>query len=174
MSVSSPKFTHADYMELPEGFPAELLHGQLVKQPSRTPWHQVLLTRLALHFDRVVAEDRVLIAPVDVALDEHNVLQPDILVLPPGAGPGPEDRQVQTPQLVVEILSPSTARRDREVKRRVYLEGGIVEVWIVDPEKRTVEVWGAGGRRESAGLGEVIASEVLPALTLVPEEIFAV
>ena len=134
------KFTRRDYMRLPEGFPAELIEGDFVKEPPPTPWHQGLVVAIAMRLVAVVGRSRVLVAPTDVSVDDWNVLQPDVLVRAPGdAVTGPSARP-SLPVLVVEVISPSTARRDRERKTAIYLRAGVEEVWLVDPDRGTVEV----------------------------------
>jgi Uma2 family endonuclease len=95
---------------------------------------------------------------MDVWIDRHNVLQPDVLVtaapLPPDAG------RVGVPLLAVEVLSASTAERDRGVKTATYLRAGVAEVWLVDPDAGTVEVRTPRESRATGPSGEV-ASAVL-------------
>lgn len=144
-SLLTEKFTRRDYLQLPEGFPAELIDGEFVKEPSPTYRHQGQVLRLALRLVPVVGDRRVVIAPADVSIDDWNVLQPDVLVrnpaddlVDPAAEPG-------VPVLVAEVLSPSTARRDRDLKTAIYLRAGVGEVWLVDPEGSSIEVHDAGG-----------------------------
>ena len=70
MNIQTTKFTRQDYMALPEGFPAQLIRGQLVKEPAPTPWHQVLVVRLADMLRRLAGLDRVLLSPIDLFVDE--------------------------------------------------------------------------------------------------------
>ncbi|MHC4469453.1 MAG: Uma2 family endonuclease [Planctomycetota bacterium] len=104
-------------------------------------------------------------------MGEHNVFQPDLLVLPEGVRVGPADREVPLPHLVVEVLSPSTARRDRREKREEYLAGGVEEVWLVDPEEKSVTRWDRAGCR-TVRKDESIASSALPGFALVPRVVF--
>ncbi len=132
--------TCADYMKLPEGTPAVLIDGGLVSEPSPTSWHQRVVLAIAMRLESVVGLDRVLVAPVDVVLDDLNVLQPDILVRAPDA-PVRRGREIRAiPVLVVEVLSPATAARDRDVKTPTYLRAGVAEVWLVDPDSGAIEV----------------------------------
>lgn len=129
----------ADYLALPEEPRCELLFGSLLVTPAPSVRHQEVLYRLARrlgdHADR--RGDRLLLAPVDVVLADHSVVQPD-LVYVRGARAGiVRDRIEGVPDLVVEILSPATARRDLGEKLRLYAESGVPEYWIVDPEAGT-------------------------------------
>ncbi len=167
----STAFTRVDYDRLPEGFPAQLVEGLLVKQPAPTYGHQALVMEIVSSLLSLVAKGKVVTAPSDVVLDDRNVYQPDVLVLrdiPPSHA-----RDVGIPLLALEVLSPSTARRDRKVKRRHLLEAGVAEVWIVDPETRTVERDDAGGHRVAAG-GETLSSSVVPGFALTPATLFGV
>ena len=158
-TVQTCKYTRADYMRLPEGFPAELIDGMLVKEPSPTGWHQELGTRLVTRLrERIGA---ALPSPIDVFIDDYNVLQPDVAVLPAGTTVGPEMAQIPMPVFVVEVLSPSTAGRDRTMKTDIYLRAGVKEVWLVDPETETVEIATASGR-EKVGPNAVARAKTLP------------
>ena len=158
-------FTQRDYLQLPEGFPAELIEGEFVKEPSPTYWHQGLILRLVAPLLRSVDLDRVILAPADVFIDDWNVLQPDVLVrAPEDAVRGPAARSA-IPVLVVEVLSPSTAHRDRERKTGIYLRAGVGEVWIVDPDAGAVEVHTSSGVRVFRG-GEVAESRVVEGFRL--------
>ena len=159
------KFTRADYMRLPEGYPVELIDGQLVKEPSPTYSHQWIVGKLLVDLHGLVGPSRVVPSPIDVFVDKHNVLQPDLLVL--DVPLGPDTKHATLPALVVEVLSPSTEVRDRMVKRRIYLEAGVREVWIIDPDAGAVDVYRKGGEL-TFGLDDPIQSAVLPAFDLAP------
>jgi Uma2 family endonuclease len=163
-------FTRADYDLLPEGFPAQLVQGSLVKEPAPTYEHQRLVGRLRDVLVPIVGPDLVVVAPADVVLDERNVFQPDVVVL--HRMPPPESRNVGIPRIAFEVLSPTSAERDRDVKRRALLAAGVEEVWLLDPRDRSIEVWSRDGMRRSAGPTPAI-STALPALRAVPARLFA-
>ena len=130
----------------------ELVDGELLVSPTPSPAHQ----RVSFELAQVLAPWarqhglEVCIAPFAITFSPRRGLQPDIFVVPLVEG-----RRPQAPQefarlvLAIEVLSPSTARYDRVVKRPVYLEQGVAEYWIVDPDSRTVERWWRGqGRPE--------------------------
>jgi Uma2 family endonuclease len=163
------RFTREDYLRLPEGFPAQLVEGFLVKSPSATPGHQVLAGRVYDAVRAVVGPGRVVQAPLDVFLDDFNVYQPDVLVW---AKPQPWTAvAAPIPILVVEILSPSTHRRDRRAKTPRYLAGGVREVWLVDPERRSIAVHSASGVLLAQG-ADPARSAVLAGFSLVPDVLF--
>jgi Uma2 family endonuclease len=140
VATSASRFTREEYMALPESYPAQLIEGFLVHDPSPVTGHQILVTRLLLAMARHVGEERVLVAPHDVFLDGENIYQPDLMVYEREVEFRPDGRTFERPVLVVEVLSRSTARYDLGVKSRRYLEWGVGEVWLVDPDDRTVEV----------------------------------
>jgi len=164
-------FTRADYDRLPEGFPAQLVEGLLVKEPAPTYGHQALASVIHGQLLSLVGARRALFAPCDVGLDDRNVYQPDLVVLK--AVVPVSARDVGIPLLAVEVLSPSTARRDRNVKRRHLLAAGVAEVWIVDPETRTVEMDDAADHRVAAG-DETLSSAAVPGFSLTPSKLFGV
>jgi Uma2 family endonuclease len=171
-TAREPRFTSDDYLRLPAGFPAVLVEGALVREPAPTWGHQWLVLEVAVRLRAVVGSARVLTAPADVALDRWNVLQPDVLVLPPETPLSPRSRSGPLPVLVVEVLSPETERRDRETKTRVYLRAGVCEVWLVDPRTGPVDVCSAAGTRRHAA-DEVAESDVLPGFRLTGAELLA-
>ena len=138
--IEMAKYTEADYLTLPEGYPAELLDGMLVKEPSPTGWHQAIVVEICHRLCLLLGPNRVLVSPIDVFVDEYNVLQPDVLVLAESDRTGPHTTRVGVPVLVVEVLSPATAGRDRREKAGIYLRAGVAEVWLVDPARETIEV----------------------------------
>ncbi len=148
--IGAGKFTYADLLSLPEdGKRYEILDGQLVVIPSPATRHQIVSANLGNTLYNHVKQHRlgkVLFAPMDVILDRHTVVEPDIVfiaasrttIMQPHAIVGP-------PDLLIEILSPTTARRDRGSKAKLYARFGVEHYWIVDPGKRTVEVYGRTG-----------------------------
>jgi Uma2 family endonuclease len=170
MNLVSARFTRSDYDRLPEGFPAQLVNGCLVKEPSPTYGHQAFASRLHARLAPLVGADLALLAPCDVGIDEFNVYQPDVLVL--RSAPSFDVHDVGIPLLAIEVLSPSTARRDRVVKRRKMLAAGVAEVWIVDPASRTVELHTADACRLAAG-DETLRSTAVPGFEVVPNVLFA-
>ncbi len=165
----STQFTLREWQLLPEGFPAQLLDGSLVKEPSPTYGHQALSAMLHVQLVGLVGPRLALAAPCDVVLDDTNVFQPDLLVIrtPPAA----DANDVGIPRLAIEIASPSTRTRDAGYKRRRLLEAGAGEVWIVDPARGEVHRYDADGQVSATG-AERIASRVVPGFDVVPDELF--
>ncbi len=171
------KKTVADYEALPEGSPYQLVEGELIMSPAPAPDHQVvsgniyLLLRMAVRGKGVV-----LYSPLDVYLDLENAYQPDIVVILKGSKARINRKGVYgPPDVVVEILSPSTAYYDLTQKKDIYERSGVREYWIVDPLRRTFEVYlnteeGFKLISKTKGKG-VVRSEVL-SLELELEEVF--
>ena len=122
----------------------ELMDGELFVLPSPTPRHQTVVGNLSFAFGAFVQRHRmgkVYFAPLDVVLSDHDVLQPDVIFISEGRqGFITESNINGPPDLVVEVLSPSTQERDRTAKRTIYARYGVREYWLIDPETRTVEV----------------------------------
>lgn len=198
LSVASPKlpdlprrdkpwpeqgeWTYADYLQLPDdGRRYEVIEGVLYVTPSPTYAHQyvvqVLLRRLGDHVEEQEL-GIVLTAPFEVNLGEQSrPVQPDLLFVAADRLPAPDAGEFTgAPDLVVEVLSPSTARRDRLVKFAAYERAGVPEYWIVNPHTRAVEVYALGEEGyELAGqyVGEeTIASPTLSAFAIRADEIF--
>ena len=167
MKVAGDRFTVQDYAELPEGFPAQLIDGFLVKEEPLYG-HQQIVMRVLTTLARAIDPRYVLPSPVGVSIDEYNVFHPDVAVysqIPPF-----HERRTLVPVVVFEVLSPSTRRRDRGYKCRRYLEVGVGEVWLVDSAERVIEIHTRSGARVARG-AEVAASEIVSGFTLIPQEL---
>jgi len=162
-------FTIADYQDLPEGYPAQLVEGQLVREPAPTYGHGRIASEIHAQLVRLVEPSLVLSSPADVAIDEHNVFQPDVLVL--RERPADDAQYVGTPLLAMEILSPSTASRDRTVKKTRLLGLGVAEVWIVDPASKSIEIHTSEGVRAYRGVDEA-PSGAVQGFALTPATLF--
>ena len=125
----------------------------------------------------------MLLAPLDVVLSPHDVVQPDLLFVRRERRGILRRRVEGAPDLAVEVVSPSSRRLDEVLKRRAYEAHGVAELWIADPELEVVRVYrreseGAGGgfarpMELSAERGDVLGSPLLPELRLAVAEIFA-
>jgi Uma2 family endonuclease len=139
------RMTAAEFRTLPENADnPELIHGELIVSPTPRYAHQQTVGNIYLIINAINPGGIVILSPMDVYLDDENVVQPDVFWVS-----GPQSRcQLGTdgywhgaPDLVVEILSPSTALRDKTVKFDLYQKHGVREYWLVDPEARYIEVW---------------------------------
>jgi len=128
----------------------ELVDGELLVSPSPSPAHQRVAAELHLILGPWARQRglEVCIAPFAITFSPRRELQPDLFVVPLVDGKrAQEPHEFARLVLAVEVLSPSTARYDRVVKRPVYMEHGVAEYWIVDPDGRTVERWQHGHAR---------------------------
>jgi Uma2 family endonuclease len=144
----------------PDGKRYEVIDGELLVTPAPTPLHQIVLGRLYSRLTEYLSETKaahVFFSPADVVLDPRTLVQPDLFIIPP------RERletwsDVRELWLVIEILSPSTARFDRQVKRRRYQRARIPEYWIVDTDARLIERWRAEDERPEVAIGEIVWS----------------
>jgi Uma2 family endonuclease len=140
------KVTADDYRLMPEGGPRyQLIGGELFMSPSPSRYHQSVVSNiyfLIRGFIEVNPLGRVYMAPLDVHLSEHDVFQPDLLFVSNAHAAIQVDEGIHgAPDLAVEVLSPSTARIDKEPKRKTYAAQGVEELWLVDPKSRTTTVY---------------------------------
>ena len=145
MPASTPVTTIDELLALPhDGLRHELLDGTHVVTPAPSYPHQVVLLRLLQVIAEMVKDARVqvLLSPADIRLDPRTLVQPDLFIVKDEDGSLDKTwADVGVPLLAAEILSPSTAARDRGIKRKLYLEAGVEEYWIVDLNARLIERW---------------------------------
>lgn len=123
-----------------DGHRQELIDGCLIVTPAPSAGHQVAALELFFQLRQQVPDElRVLAAPLDVALDDRNVLQPDVLVARKEAFTSRE--LPQPPLLAVEVLSPSTRLIDLNLKKARYEASGCPSYWVVDPGEESITVW---------------------------------
>ncbi len=138
--------TYDDYARLPDdGKRYELFEGELLMAAAPNLAHQRVVVRLSGILDRWVRPRRlgeIFVAPCDVVLSPHTVLQPDIFFVSRERAAILRSENVQgAPDLVVEVISPSSAERDREIKRDLYAGYGVPYYWLVDPHQRIIEAY---------------------------------
>ena len=128
----------ADYWQLPEGEPVELLRGRFVLSPSPSSLHQTVIMFLAKKFLDFATETggRAFVAPMDVVFSDHSIVQPDVIYISKERRSIVKQRIEGVPDLLIEILSDSNKRRDRIDKLNLYAEFGVPEYWIVDPQEQ--------------------------------------
>lgn len=137
--------------ELPDdGKRYEVIHGELVVTPSPRPRHERVRIRLIesiqAYLRSIAMPESLFSAPCDISWDDDTLVQPDLLIVPPEEITN-DWSTYKTLLLAVEVLSPSTARYDRVVKRRLYQEYHVGTYWVVDHEAGVVEVWRPGDER---------------------------
>ncbi len=138
-------YTVKDFEKLPQGAPYQLIGGKLVMTPAPETYHQDILRELVFKLYQFLQQNdlgKVYNAPIDVQLSDTEIYQPDIIFI------GKErlhiigeKRITGAPDLVIEILSPSTAYYDLREKYRKYEQYEVKEYWIVDPKIHKVEIF---------------------------------
>lgn len=163
-------YRREDYLALPDEPRCELIYGRLYVSPSPNPRHQNVVLLLAQHLLRIARSTGgiAFVAPLDVGLADHSMVQPDVIYLAAGSRGIIGERLEGAPDLVVEVLSPGTSRRDRGEKLALYAETGVKEYWIVDPGERQIEFLVNEGGRFVVALpsGAEYRSRTLPEVTL--------
>ncbi|TWT85514.1 hypothetical protein Pla123a_03210 [Posidoniimonas polymericola] len=145
LSFSLPQtlgpYRAADYLKLPEGEPVELIRGEYIVSPAPNYTHQAIslcMSALLLEWTKQ-GGGRGAAAPFDVKLSDSTIVQPDLAYVSLARKDVIKERAEGAPDLVVEIVSPSNAARDRVHKLALYAEHGVPEYWIVDPAERVIE-----------------------------------
>lgn len=165
-----------------DNFQYELLNGILIRKGSPTIQHQRISGNIYFRMRLFVEEKQageVFAAPLDVVLNEYNAPQPDVFFV--GKDKKyilDEEEQVVigTPDIIIEILSPGSVKKDRITKKKIYERCKVPEFWIVDPSYRNVEIYKLTG--ESYELSDfveesgVVKSTVLEGFELSLDKIF--
>jgi Uma2 family endonuclease len=164
-------YRHADYLGLPEEPRCELIYGRFYLVAPPRPLHQIVGLVLWRWLDDVALArgGQALAAPVGITLTDHSVVQPDVIYLARRATPAEIREEITgVPDLLIEVLSPGSVRRDRGLKLRLYAETGVPEYWIVAPTERHVDfLVNRGGRFELVvPAGDIYRSPTLPDITL--------
>ncbi|RMG56144.1 MAG: Uma2 family endonuclease [Acidobacteria bacterium] len=175
------KWTEADYFALPETNRfIELSEGRLITPPHPTHTHQRTVGALYRAFYSFVeAHDLgiVQLAPLPVRLGPNTIREPDVLFVAHQHADRIGEQAYGPPDLVVEVISPSTRQTDRVEKFAEYARAGISEYWLVDPETRTIEVFilrnGTYELLVKAGPGEKARSQLLSGFEVAVDEVFA-
>ncbi len=180
-------YTVQDYLRWPDEIRCELIDGVIYDMtPAPVLDHQRLLGQFYLKLSQIVSGKRsgggdgqnceVLVAPVDVVLAEDTVVQPDLVVVcdPDKLANG---KYVDgAPDLVIEVLSPSTALKDRREKRHLYEKSGVKEYLLIDPEEHYAEYFrledGDYGPSELLGPEDSLALVLFPTLSQTLAEMF--
>jgi Uma2 family endonuclease len=146
MGMATPLYYTADMVRaMPDdGNRYEVVYGELLVTPAPRPWHQILVQRLSFALESYLRSHPVgmlLISPADISWGPDVLVQPDVFVVSTEEARTLTWSRMRTLLLVAEVLSPSTARSDRFLKRLRYREAGVPFYWVVDGEERTVEAW---------------------------------
>jgi len=178
------KLTYDDFVQFPDdGQRHELIDGEHYVTPSPNTKHQTVSLNLTVLIGSWLERNpigRLFHAPFDVVFSQFDVVEPDLLYLSNArAADALTAQHVRgVPELVIEIGSPATRKRDETVKRRLYERAGVSEYWVVDPEIDRVRIY----RREadafarvielSADGGDVVTTPLLPGLEVPLSRVF--
>ncbi len=180
---SSAGLTYEDYLQLPdpERARSEILDGDLAVTPAPTTVHQRVLLALLRILDRHVQArtlGQIFVAPTDVILAETSIVLPDLLFVSAERCSIITRRAVEgPPDLIVEVLSTKTSKRDRETKLKLYARYGVAHYWIVHPDARWMELYEnqsgmyrLAGRKEGS---DVVRSSLFPDLEIRLADVWA-
>lgn len=138
--------TYEDYVYLPtDGRRYEIMQGDLYVSPAPNTFHQTVSRRLQYRLMALLEDTGIAYifnAPCAVLLSETDVVQPDLVLVRCDRRHIISDRGIDgAPDVVIEILSPSTKGQDLHLKKHVYARAGVQEYWIVDPDAAAIEQW---------------------------------
>jgi Uma2 family endonuclease len=178
------KLTYDDFLLFPDdGQRHELIDGEHFVTPSPIVPHQVIVGNLYFAIRRYLEGSplgQIFGSPLDVVLSKFDIVEPDLLYVAAERSDVITRQNVQgAPDLVIEVGSPGTRRRDETIKRRLYERAGVREYWVVDPELQLVRVYrlekDAYGRPQelSREAGDVLRSPLFPSLELTLDDVFA-
>jgi Uma2 family endonuclease len=140
--INPPRTALEVYEMLPIGTPAEVLHNTIYMSPAPSFEHQNLIGDIFFGLKLFAKKSNLgtcVMSPVDVYLDDDNIVQPDIIFLLNNSLKLVKSGKIKgTPDLIVEILSPGNEKHDLEKKKTLYEQFGVKEYFIVSPKTRTV------------------------------------
>lgn len=177
---SERPYTAADLTEIEDDRNRyEVIGGELIVSPSPSARHQLASGRLFFFIQEFVSKfdlGLVFSAPLDVHLSEHDVVEPDILVILKENQDRLREFVHGPPDLVIEIISPASSRNDRVRKSATYATFGVPEYWIVDPDQQSILAQALVGQHyEPIESGdELVRSRVIPGLVIDPADIFSI
>jgi len=178
------KLTYDDFVLFPDdGLRHELIDGEHYVTPSPNTKHQSISINLTVLIGSWLEQNpigRLFHAPFDVVFSRFDVVEPDLLYLSNArAADALTPLHVRgVPELVVEIGSPGTRKRDETIKRRLYERAGVEEYWVVDPEIDAIRVYRRDGDEFarvvelSAETGDVLTTQLLPGLEIPLARVF--
>ena len=178
------KFTYDDFLNFPnDGNRHELIDGDHYVTPSPNTTHQRVSRRLMVALDRYLERHGIgemFSAPFDVVFSDLDVVEPDLLYISRARGGILTSQHVRgAPDLVVEILAPSTRRTDEVTKRKLYERFGVGEYWVVDPELETTKIYRRVGdaflraAELSVEQAHTLTTPLLPEFSILLADVFA-
>jgi Uma2 family endonuclease len=171
--ISNTKVSVKEFREMlfddDDNYYYEIINGEMIQKSAPTPMHQQICKILLIVLDKFVTEKKsgeVFQSPVDVFLDDYNKPQPDLIFV------SNEKKSIVTndgimgiPDLIVEIISPTSVIRDRIEKKNLYEQVGVREYWLVDPQYAAIEIYSLkNGRYELYSAATILEGELKTAL----------
>jgi len=181
--IRSSQLTYEDYLQFPDdGKRHEIIEGDHYVTPAPKTKHQRISVNLSTAMSSFAKRENaglVFTAPCDVILSDDNVVQPDLMFVSAArAAIVTEDNIQGAPDLIVEILSASSRKKDEVTKRKLYERFGVQEYWVVDPELETVKIFKLAQQKFGRAVelskesDDVLTTELLPSFRLSVSEIF--
>jgi Uma2 family endonuclease len=144
LEKQAKRWTYEEYYKLEDDQRYEIINGKLLMAPAPDTWHQDWLNKLNYLITSYLRKKnlgRLFIAPVDVVLNKGNTVQPDLVFVAANNLGIIQHRAIfGTPDLLVEFISPSSVRRDRHEKMKLYARFGVKEYWIGDAANQSLEI----------------------------------
>jgi Uma2 family endonuclease len=171
--ISNTKVSVREFREMlfddDDNYYYEIINGEMIQKSAPTPLHQRISRKLLVILDRFIAEKKlgeIFQSPIDVFLDEYNKPQPDLVFV------SNEKKSIITndgiigiPDVIVEIISPTSVIRDRIEKKNLYERMGVKEFWLVDPQYAAIEIYTLQNNRyELYSAATILEGELKPAL----------
>jgi Uma2 family endonuclease len=163
-------------------FRYELIYGNIVKKTAPTLQHQRISRKLLVALDNFITQNKlgeIFDAPVNVVFDENNVVEPDLVFVSEAKKSILDENEgviLGVPDLIIEIISPSSVKNDRGTKMDLYEYFGVLEYWIVDPNNASIELYVLENKvwklKEVAGKEDILKSKILEGLKLEVSKIF--
>ena len=166
--ISRVRFTYEDLRHFPDDNKRrELIDGEVYVTPAPRSRHQLVVTNLSFLLGLYLREKplgRIIVAPLDVIFSEDEVAEPDLIYLSNERADRLSERGVEgAPDWLIEVTSPSTAKRDFTIKRKLYQKYGVRLYWILDLDAEMIHVWDEGKHRVY-DRDDVISVPLLPGL----------
>ena len=180
VNTEQKRFTYSDYAAMDDDKRYELINGNLIMVPGPFSSHERSNKKLLIKLDDYIESYKlgeVFVAPFDVIFDEFNTVQPDIFVITKDNFSKIKKNAIYgAPDLAVEIISPWSIQRDRIIKKELYEKHGVREYWLVDTDKKSVEVFNNSGLKFDLFSISVekgrIESYLFPEMEIMIEDIF--
>jgi Uma2 family endonuclease len=176
-TLANHKLRYEHYVCFPDdGYRHEIIDGVHYMNPAPSTYHQTVSRRLQYQLYSAIELKKlgcVFYAPVDVHLAEYDIVQPDLVVVLESNRIITPSKVKGTPDLLVEILSPSTRENDVVLKRKRYEAAGVPEYWIVDPFEQTLEqLILTSGSYVAREHGDIVTLTVLPDVSVNLDEVW--